>query len=156
MTIVVVETASGATVVSGAAVDAAVAVVVGATVEGGVVVGGGAVTVNENEPSIGCASCARTTHRTPTGPPASGGSNTSTKTLLSSVATDDGLRTTPVGSSTVNPSPVGVASPVNRITTSLTTTSTTSPSAGTDDSKAVWAAVGTRGHQHSCERHRHD
>ena len=135
------ETSAGARVVGAtiSGVAGAAAVVEGGTEVGGGVVGGGMLAVNEKAPSIGCASPAWTFQRTPTFPPASGGSNMSTKVLPSSVATVFGARCCPVASSATNSSPTGVASDVNATITVSTGSSTTSPSAGVDDSKSVWA-----------------
>ena len=102
----------------------------------------GALTVKLKLPSIGCASGAATIQRTPTTPSARGSSNRSVQVRLSLLTISSGVRMTPLGSSTTNPSPAGVASPANVSDISDTASSMVSPSAGEDDSNPVWAAAG--------------
>ena len=104
--------------------------------------GAAAVTVKRKLPSIGWASGAATIQRTPTSPPANGSLNRRVNVRLSVVVISSGVRIVPSGSSTMKPSPAGAASPANVKVISVTGSSITSPSAGEDDSKPVWAAAG--------------
>jgi hypothetical protein len=114
-------------------------IVVAGTVADVAPAGDGAETVNENTPSIGWASGARTLHFTPISPPASGGSKVSVKTLLSRLDTAMGARTWPLASRMTNPSPASSDSPVKTNVTRVIGSVTTSPFDGVEPAKSVCA-----------------
>ena len=113
-------------------------------VAGVVVVAAGASTVKANDPSIGWRSPDWTVQRTPVAPPVRGGSKRSVK-VPPVTSTADGSCRVPAAVRATKPSPAGCGVPVNVSVTTSTGAATTTPSAGSDDTKSVcaWAAPGS-------------
>jgi len=100
-------------------------------------------TVKLNVPSIGWASGATTSHRTPIVPGPSAGSNRRNHVVPPSVEMSFGSHTVPSPSRTTNPSPLGSASPVNTSVMRSTGSKVSAPSPGSDDSKPVCPTAGS-------------